>query len=87
MKALSEAFKQIALIGQLGITLISPLVLCILACWFLTAKLDVGEWVFLPGILFGLGGSFMSGYKFYMSEKKKAEKDSDKNKAQFNNHY
>lgn len=86
MKGLSAALKQIYLIGQLGITLISPLLLCIFICWLLTAKLDIGGWVFLPGILFGLGGSFMTGYKFYLNENKKNEKDKDKNKVQFNKH-
>lgn len=86
MKAFSEALKQISLIAQLGITLVSPLLLCILICWLLTAKCGIEGWIFLPGILFGLGGSFMSGYKFYMAEKKKSEKDKDKDKVQFNKH-
>lgn len=86
LKGLSAALKQIYLIAQLGISIISPLLLCIFICWLLTAKLDIGGWVFLPGILFGLGGSFMSGYKFYLSETKKSEKNKDKDKVQFNKH-
>lgn len=85
MKGLSNLFKQLAMISQLGITLIMPLLLCMLLCWFLTAKCELGGWVFIPGLIFGLGGSFMSGYKIYKSETAKSQ-DKEK-KVSFNKHY
>ena len=86
MKNFSEILKHISMLGQLGLNIAIPIVLCILGCWFLTDRFGVGEWVFIPGIILGIGGSFMSGYKFYVSESKRAEKDKDKNKVSFNKH-
>ena len=37
------------MLGQLGLNIIIPIILCGLACWFLTDKCGVGEWVFIPG--------------------------------------
>ncbi|MCQ2496131.1 MAG: AtpZ/AtpI family protein [Lachnospiraceae bacterium] len=85
MKSLSNIIKQLSMISQLGITLIMPLLLCMLLCWFLTAKCDLGGWVFIPGLIFGLGGSFMSGYKIYKIETEKNKKKD--NKVSFNKHY
>jgi len=82
------------MIIQLGITLIMPILLCIAFCWWLCDAFGVGVWVYIPGILFGLGSSVMSGYKFYRSvmkmQKKKDKKhgtDSPKrNTVAFNDH-
>ena len=86
MKNLSEIMKHISMLGQLGLTIIIPIILYCLICWLLTDKAGVGEWVFIPGLIFGIGASFMSGYKFYISETKKADKDKDKNKVSYNKH-
>ena len=74
------------MLGQLGLSIAIPVILCVLLCIFLTDKLGCGEWVFIPGLILGLGGSFMSGYKFYLSETKKTEKDKEKTKISFNKH-
>jgi len=74
------------MLGQLGLNIIIPIIICVLGCWFLTDKLGVGEWVFIPGLILGLGSAFMSGYKFYLSESKKAKKDGSDSKKAFNKH-
>ncbi len=73
---------------QLGITLMMPILLCIAFCFWLCDAFDVGVWVYLPGILFGLGGSVMSGYKFYLSVMKKHNKKEGEQKkpVAFNDH-
>ena len=86
MKNFSYILKNISMLGQLGLNIIMPIIICVLICWLLTDKAGLGEWVFIPGIIFGIGGAFMSGYKFYISETKKAEKDKDKNPVSFNKH-
>ena len=86
MKNLSEILKHISMLGQLGLNIIIPIIVCVLVCWLLTDKAGVGEWVYVPGLILGIGASFMSGYKFYLSETKKAAKDKDKNKVSFNKH-
>jgi len=86
MKNFDYILKNISMLGQLGLNIIIPIILCVLACWFLTDKLNAGEWVFIPGLILGIGGAFMSGYKFYLSETKKSKKDDDKKKVSFNKH-
>ena len=85
MKNFSYILKNISMLGQLGLNIIIPIILCGLACWFLTDKCGVGEWVFIPGLILGIGAAFMSGYKFYLAETKKAKKE-DKKKVSFNQH-
>ena len=86
MKNFNYILKNISMLGQLGLNIIIPIILCVLACWFLTDKLDVGEWVFIPGLILGIGGAFMSGYKFYISETKKVSKEEGKKKFSSNRH-
>lgn len=83
---LNYIVKGMALLSQFGLSFIMPTLICIGICWWLTAKLGAGQWVFIPGLFFGLGSSFMTAYKFYISEKKKAEKETDKKKVSFNQH-
>ncbi len=81
---LSKIFKHLTLLTQLGLSLIMPLLMCLAFCWFLTYKFGVGVWVYILGFFFGLGASFMTAYKFYMSQTRK-NKD-DKKKVSFNRH-
>lgn len=77
--------ERLAMITQMGLTIIAPLVLCILLCWWLDYKFEIGVWIYIIGFVFGLGGSFMSAYKIYISESYKAKKESKK-KVSFNRH-
>lgn len=90
IKRMSEILSQFAMIGQLGLSLLMPLLLCLFACYLLCSKLSVGVWVYIPGFILGLGGSMTTAYKVYLSvihreEKKKKEKNS--NEIYFNKHY
>lgn len=49
--------------------------------------LGIGEWVFLPGFFFGLGGSFTVAYKLYLSVTSHQRKEKKKNKVSFNRHH
>ncbi len=85
-KYLSEIFKQLSWLTQLGLSLITPVLLCILGCVFLCTRFGVGGWIFIPGFILGIGASFMTGYKFYLSESAKSRKDKDKRKPGYNRH-
>ncbi|MBO5624092.1 MAG: AtpZ/AtpI family protein [Butyrivibrio sp.] len=90
IKRMSEILSQFAMIGQLGLSLLMPLLLCLFACYLLCSKLSVGVWVYIPGFILGLGGSMTTAYKVYLSvihreEKKKKEKNP--NEIYFNKHY
>lgn len=89
MKEWNRIFSQLAMIAQFGLSLIMPLLLCLLVCYLLNAKCGVGEWVYLLGFFFGLGGSFTTAYKFYLTVMKKEErnKEKEKPKVSFNKHH
>jgi len=86
---LSKDFKEITkilpMVGQVGLSIVVPIVLCVLICSWITTKTGVGQWVYIPGFVFGLGAAFMSMYKLYTSNKKKNESEKKKTVA-FNSH-
>ena len=76
----SRLIGQFAMVGQLGLSLLMPLLMCLFACYLLVSKLSVGVWVYIPGFILGLGASCMTAYKVYLSvvhkeEKKKLKRD------------
>lgn len=87
MKNVSKTLRNLTLLTQLGLSLIMPILLCILFCWFLTSQFGIGGWIYIIGIIFGLGGSFMTGYKLYLSESAKSKKEAEKQKVNFNSHF
>ncbi|MBQ8306333.1 MAG: AtpZ/AtpI family protein [Blautia sp.] len=88
MKKWANVFKNISLLTQLGLSLAAPLLMCLGLCWWLTTSKGVGGWVFIPGLILGLGSSAMVGYKFYVAEMKRTEKEikEKKEKISFNQH-
>lgn len=86
MSKWSEIAKNFSLVAQLGLTLLMPLLMCLGLCWYITSRTSVGGWIYIIGFFFGLGGSFMSAYKFYLSEARKTEKKNEKKKYNFNSH-
>ena len=74
----AELIKNLTLLTQLGLELMTPLLLCLGICWYLTAKLGLGGWVFLPGFFFGLGGSGTVALKLYQRTMKQEEKEKKK---------
>ncbi|RKM55332.1 ATPase F0F1 [Butyrivibrio sp. X503] len=88
MKRMSEIFGQLAMVGQLGLSLLMPLLMCLFACYLLCSKLSVGAWVYIPGFIMGLGGSMMTAYKVYLAVLKKESKKKSRsnNEISFNKH-
>ena len=88
MKRMSEIFGQLAMIVQLGLSLIMPLLMCLFACYLLCSKLSVGAWVYIPGFILGLGGSMTTAYKVYLAvlNKESKKKSRNKNEISFNKH-
>lgn len=79
--------RHITMVGQLGLSLAMPLLICIFVCYELCTRAGVGVWVYLPGILFGLGSSFMTAYKVYLAVTKKNKKrERGENEVSFNRH-
>ncbi|WP_373216354.1 AtpZ/AtpI family protein [Ruminococcus sp. 5_1_39BFAA] len=86
MKNWSEIIKNLTMLSQLGLSFITPLLLCVAVCWWLTAYMGVGGWVYIPGFFFGLGGSFTVAYKLYLSVMNRQKKEEKKKKVSFNRH-
>ncbi len=88
MKQWAEIVKNLSLLTQFGLSLITPLLLCLAVCWLLTSKAGLGGWVYIPGFILGLGGSGMVAYKLYLSveRRQKKEQEKEKDKVSFNRH-
>ena len=85
--ASSDFMKNITMVTQLGLSLLTPTVLCILGCWWLTAHTGIGLWLYIVGFLFGLGSSFMVAYNLYLRIMKKEDKEKKKRSSvSFNSH-
>lgn len=77
-----DVYRNFLMLGQLGLSFITPTILCLLLCWWLTSHMGVGLWVYILGFFFGLGGSFTVAYNFYCSlEKQDKKKEVDEEKA------
>lgn len=76
------------MLTQFGLSLVIPLLICIGICWFICDRTNVGAWIYILGFFFGLGASFTTAYKFYMTtmEKQKREEKEKKPKISFNRH-
>lgn len=59
--------RNLALIGQLGLSLIMPLLITLGVCYYLISHFSLGLWLYIPGFILGLGASFMTAYKVYLS--------------------
>ena len=86
MKDWAAISQRLVMIGQLGLSLLMPLLLCLGACYLLTSRLGLGLWIYLPGFIFGLGGSFMTAYKLWLSVNRKAHEEVEAAETAFNRH-
>ncbi len=82
----NNAMRNLALLTQLGLSLIMPLLMCLAACYLLVSRLGIGAWVYIPGFILGLGGSFMTAWKVYLSVTAKQQKNPRGNQRGFNQH-
>ena len=65
MKDLGKVMTDIVYVGQLGLDMVVPVILCLGVSYYLHKYLHVGAWVFVPGLILGLGGGAMSFKRFY----------------------
>ena len=86
LKQWSEILRNVTMLSQLGLSFITPLLLCLALCWFITSRTGVGGWVYIPGFFFGMGGSGMVAWKLYISVIGKEKKEEKKKPISFNRH-
>lgn len=73
MKKWAGLVTNLTMLTQFGVSLVTPLFLCIFICWWICNRWQVGEWIYLLGFFFGMGGSGMTAWKFYRSVMKQQE--------------
>ena len=89
MKKWTDIIEKLAMLTQLSLSLVTPLLLCLVLCWWSSNRWSVGGWIYLIGFFFGLGGSAMTAWKFYRSvvmRQERTEKEKRKSKVSFNRH-
>lgn len=87
MKHWNSVFRQLSMLSQMGLSLMMPLLLCLLGSYWLNTRFHVGSWIYLPGFFFGLGGSFATAYKIYQSIMKETERKNEKRCPSYNRHH
>ena len=83
---LNMIVKNVALLGQLGLSIIMPMLITVGICYFLTVRFNIGMWVYIPGFILGIGSSVTTAYKFYKSVISKEQKENKKTRVSFNRH-
>lgn len=67
----NDYLKYLAFITQVGITILTPIALCIFLAIFLTRKFGIGQWVIILGILLGISAGILNVYKMMTKAMKK----------------
>ena len=86
MKKWADILKNISILTQFGFSFITPLLMCLAVCWWLSSRWGIGGWIFIPGFFFGMGGSGMVAYKLYLTVTNRQKKEKKKPKISFNRH-
>lgn len=86
MKNWADIIKNLTLLTQFGLSFITPLLVCLGICWWLSVHMGAGSWIFIPGFFFGMGSSGMVAYKFYQSVSSREKKEKKKTRVSFNRH-
>lgn len=77
MKKSLKILNQFYWIAQLGFSLVTPPLLCTWGAVWLQRRFDLGAWIVLLGIFFGLGAAVCSFYSFARHVQKQAGKGKD----------
>ena len=86
MQNWSELIKNLTMLTQFGLSLITPLILCIGISWYLDTHTGIGGWIYIAGFFFGLGGSGMFAYKTFKKVTGKTKKKDNSKGISFNRH-
>lgn len=62
-KSFLKNFRFISYITQFSLSLVSPLVLCLLVCYWLVNKYSFPQWIMLIGIFLGVGAMVLNFIK------------------------
>lgn len=80
MKKWTGMITNLTMLTQFGLSLVTPLFLCLALCWWLCDRFSVGTWIYLIGFFFGIGGGAVTAWKFGQSvlrHQKRSETEPD----------
>lgn len=71
---LKECIENLTLLTQLGLSIAIPPLVCLYAAGWLRNRLDLGLWIMVIALIFGLGGSVGSFWKFWKMIEKRGKR-------------
>ncbi len=83
-----SVLKDLTWLTQLGFSILSPLLFCILGAVWLRQRCSLGLWVVFLGLALGLGGAFSAGTAFfrYTKQQENSQHKKTANPVCFNEH-
>lgn len=78
--------RLLALLSQLAVSILTPLLLCILGARWLTVRFDLGGWVMAIGVLFGIAGAVSGLVNTLKQLQREADRETKKPPVSFNDH-
>ncbi len=85
MKSMMNFFKIMTLVTQFAFSLLTPIILSLLLCWYIIDRTGAGGWIYIPGFIVGFGTAFMTAYKLYLQVTKRDRKE-NRQRTSFNKH-
>ncbi len=86
MNSLIRIAKYLAWLTQFGLSVVMPLLLCVLGSLWLRSRFSLGSWIVVVGILLGIGGA-ASGLWSSLKQINRAARQEDKEQTiSFNDH-
>lgn len=85
MKSFMNFFQIMTLVTQFTVSLLTPIILCLLLCYYIQTKTGCGLWIYIPGFITGFCTAFMVAYKLYLQVLKKDKKE-NRQRTSFNRH-
>lgn len=73
----SKPLKALAYLTQLGLNIVTPLILCILAASWLKARFGFGNKIMLAGVIIGAASGYYTLFKFIKAVNKDERKNED----------
>ncbi len=86
MGSLMRIVKYLAWLTQFGLSVVAPLLLCVLGSVWLRNRFDVGGWIVVVGIFLGIGGAVSGLCSSLKQINREAKQDDKKRSISFNDH-
>ena len=86
MSSLMRIVKCLAWLTQFGLSVVAPLLLCVLGSVWLRNRFDIGGWIVVAGIFLGIGGAVSGLWSSLKQINREAKQDDKKQSISFNDH-